>query len=302
MRSRFRFLCALVAATALCEPLQAARNPADYTRVLLPFTGVTQGATGVWVSQWWFRNTSSRAADAFPLAFAGGLPPPPINGETPVFYISPPALPANTTPLSPAGDALPSILVPPVVPLISDGAGALLYVETAALLQVQLGGNLSWHSFAGSESTARLRAIPESQFVRGTASIFAVPVRPANRYAIRIYALPESGSDLHVTVTVLEMQPFGFSLPAEPQLARVEADLSTPNHRLVTCLGPCDLPDVPYAPPVVQLFNLVSTDHDYPPSTARIEISPRSPDLRWWAVVSATSNATGEMVLYELSP
>jgi hypothetical protein len=300
MRSRVALLCVLFAAAAFRNEA-ATRNPADYTRVLLPFTGVTVGANGAWIVEWWFRNPSNRDADAFPLAFGCGLPPPPVNGETPVFVLGSPALPANTTPTCPAGDALPAILVPPAVPLVSEGQGALLYVETAALPQLQISGNLAWRQFGAADRSARLRAIPESQFARGTGSIFAVPVLSANRYAIRIYALPESASDPHVTVSVVELRPFGIP-PPQPELAQFETDLGTPKYRLVSCIGPCDLPDVPYAPPVAQLFNLVSTDHDYPPSTVRIDITPRSPQLRWWAVVSATSNTTGEILLYDSTP
>lgn len=68
---------------------------------------------------------------------------------------------------------------------------------------------------------------------------------------------------------------------------------------LAPCLEPCDVPDVPLAPAIYQLFDVPRPARDPElQSPMRVEISPASPNVRWWAMVSVTDNATQRIRLF----
>ena len=94
------------------------------------------------------------------------------------------------------------------------------------------------------------------------------------------------------------MQAFGHA-PGDELVRSIPIELEIPINRLLSCLGSCDLPAVSYVPAVAQAFDLAAPDPSGRPSTLRFELVPESPDLRWWAVVSATDNATQEITLYQ---
>lgn len=271
------------------------RDPQNYTRLLIPFHQSVAAATGIWNVHWWIHNDSDTAVDAFPLAVGGGLPPPPGPEGPRAYVLSSPAIAPRSTPHGTYGDVVPFNPAPPVIPVATAGPGAFLYVESAHLGKLAIGGSLQ---FNNGPATA-LHAVPEASFSNGTRSILPIPLFTGSRYALRIYALPETAGNSRVTVRIYDMQALSFG-PSEPLVATIAASLVVPESRVLPCLDPCDLPSVSYAPASVQIFDIARREPSAFFSTLRVEIEPESPALRWWAVVSATDNSTGAVTLYEL--
>lgn len=292
-----RLITFLLFAAAMAAHAQAPRVPSQYTRVLLPFHASVPAGSGTWFVQWWFRNDGQAPADVFPLAALCGLPPP--GGG--VFVFRNPSLPAETTLTCLAGDALPSFPVPPSVPVLSTAPGAFVYVESAAR-QVRISGTIQLFSPMRNGAAAALNAIPEASFLAGKRSILPVPLTAGRRYAIRVYALPETLQvSPRVQVRIYDLQPQTSMAPYEELAATIPLELSTPPSGLRPCLGPCDLPDVGYVPAVAEAFQIAPPLGFMQRTTLRVEIVPESESLRWWAVVSATDNATNDVSLYEPS-
>src|SRR5436190_9464266 len=97
----------------------AARDPAKYDVVLLPFSGFTPGIGGSWSVQWWFHNDGDIAVDVFPLATACGLCPPTFRLS--IFG----SIPSHSTPTYMPGDVLPGPLVPLGTPVAAVPPGVL---------------------------------------------------------------------------------------------------------------------------------------------------------------------------------
>lgn len=296
-----RSLLVLIAFLTVTAHAQSPRIPHQYTRLLLPFHASLPTGIGTWSVQWWFRNEGTTPVDAFPLAFRCGLPPPPSPDGPLVFMRGNPALPPATTLTCIAGDVLPSLLSPPFVPVVSAAPGALLYVETASVDQVIVGGSVRWVGMESSAGAAELRAIPEGAFVAGTRSILPVPAIANHRYAVRVYALPETvAASARAVVRVYEMRGALTFTSGEVLIATIPIDLRLPTHRVLPCSNACDVPAVPYAPAIAEVFDVeTGARNPTPNSTLRIEVVPESPSLRWWAVVSATDNTSREVHLYQ---
>ena len=270
------------------------RDPQKYTRLLIPFHENVVAVGGGWNVNWWIHNDGDTPADAFPLAVGGGFPPPPVP-DARVFILGAPAIEPHGTPHGIGGDALPAYPAAPVVPVITTGTGAFLYAESARLAQLAIGGSLQFNNRAATA----LHAIPETSFASGTRSILPIPVLTGSRYALRIYALPETAGNPEVTVRIYELQ--ALSLDAgEPLIATIKTSLVTPASHVRPCFEPCDVPGGPFAPASLQIFDLTRRNPSVLLSTVRVEIEPQSPDLRWWAVVSATDNVSQAVTLYEL--
>lgn len=292
-------LC-LVAVDAVSQPSRAA---SEYERLLLPFQTSVSAGNAAWQVAWWFRNESETAVDVFPLAYSCGLPPPPTPDGPRVFVVPSPALPPRTTVSCLAGDVLPSVPVPPSIPVVSSSPGAFLYVEASRARDVIVAGSVRWISRESSTGAAALTAIHQDAFLRGSRSIMPIPAISGRRYAIRVYALPESlGASANVVVHVYEMQPKLAFSPHEELRLTIPIRLEIPRSRVLPCLGVCDVPPVPFAPAVAEVLGSDWAGAMVQPSTLRVEISPESPDLRWWAVVSATDNVSNEISLYQPLP
>ena len=292
MRRLFVLACLLVVMSAA----GATRDPAQYTRYLLPVYGYTQAPPfAVWAAAWWFRNDGDTAADLFPIA---SIAQPPLGPEPMIYIFAAPSLPAHDTPSTPAGDALPTWVNPPFIPTQSDGPGRFLYLEKTKTSAVKIAGSLQWLDRDYSATPTPLHASPEEAFLRGTRSIFPVPRNDGSRYALRLYALPETLGSGDVTVRVYEMQqPYAIEM-GNHLLGSVSARLQPANASLLPCVV-CGVPDVTLAPAGAQIFALpIGTDRRSP-STFRFEIEPASPELRWWAVVSVTNNETQQVSLFE---
>jgi len=287
MRRLLISACFLFAAIGQAQP---ARVPAQYKRLLLP----VHASTASWSVQWWFRNEGAVTVDAFPLAVQCGLTPP-----YPAAIVLPkPSLPAHITVNCPADDIQPSYGNSPYIPVISSAPGAFLYVERSAE-RVTIGGEVSR---SRSSSAAALQAIPEEDFIAGTRSIMPVIVHPRRRYAIRIYALPESiAQSPRVRIRVWDMQPLSHDFPSEELAGTFDRELRVPVSSVRPCVNDCDIPDLPYVPAVAEVFDVVPPFQPKPFArvAARIEVIPESPSLRWWAVVSSTDNETHEITLYQ---
>lgn len=294
-----RLLVVACLSLATLADAQSARVPAQYKRLLLPFHLYGSSGAGQWAVSWWFRNDGAEDADAFPLAIQCGLPTPWPS----TFILPKPSLPARTTLNCPADDIVPSLLVPPFIPVISSGPGAFLYVERSAQ-QVTVGGSVyrSWPREPAASATP-LEAVPEEAFLSGTRSILPVIIEPDRRYAIRLYALPETiAQSPRVRVRVWDMQPTAFEWPHEELNATFDLELRIPVSSIRPCINQCDVPDLTYVPAVAEAFDLVRPFARKPVRPAfRVEITPESPSLRWWAAVSATDNETHEITIYQPS-
>jgi len=229
-------IAALLCTIAMAASAEPPRDPAKYARVLLPFSTAVPGSNGAWFVSWWIRNDADVAADVFPLAFGCGLCPPDYG----LPYLPNPSAQPHRTISTFAGDALPSFQFPAFMPVQSDRPGALLYVESAHLPQITITGSVEWRQYPAHGNAAALMAIPESLMLNGTGNIDAVPHIDGTRYALRIYALPESVGDGRVTVNVYEMQQIGFA-PPELLLRTVDLALVVPNATLPRCAPPYDL-------------------------------------------------------------
>jgi hypothetical protein len=235
------------------------------------------------------------AADAFPLAC---LIVPPINNA--VSIVARPALAAQSTRACFAGDVLPTFLVSPSIP-VRDSIGAFLYVERN-MRQLTIAGSLAWEAGPDRAQPTPLQSIRESDFRTGTGSLLAIPVIPETRYALRVYALPETLTAESLVVRIFEMQPQLELDSRERLVAEFQGKLEPQNGVIALCAGECDVPDVPLAPAVYQLFDLpLPQPGFFFQSPIRIEISPGSPDIRWWALVSATDNRSQEVRLFQPS-
>ena len=276
------------------------RVAADYIRVLLPVHRSVSTPQGTWFAQLWFRNEGDVPADVFPLAARGGLPPPPLPGGPSMSLLARPSLPAQRTVTFPASDALPSVMIPPLVPVESDGVGAFVYVERARAQRIAIGGSLQWVGVGSNAQESALRAVRETDFLSGERNIIGVPVVQGKRYALRVYALPETltASPL-VRVRVYDMAAPSIDGNERLLLERV-IELRVPPSRFRRCDNVCDLPDVPYVPAVAELFDLATMSTFWQPNI-RIEIAPESPQVRWWGIVSSTDNLTNSVAIFEVA-
>lgn len=291
-----RLLLLLLSAAWMAPASAQVRDPSDYQRVLLPFQAPVPAFRGTWQVSWWLRNDGLLPVDVFPLACL--VLPPPANFA--ITITERPALPAQATPACYAGDALPTFLIPPSVP-VRESIGAFLYVEKDAT-QLAIAGSLAWEAGTDRAEPAPLQAIPEAAFRSGTGSVLPVPVAQDTRYALRVYALPETLDVRRVTVRIFEMQPQLEPDPRERPIAEIHGELRPQTGVLAPCFGACQVPDVPLAPAIYQRFDLpVPPRGDVFQSPMRIEIAPGSPEIRWWAVVSATDNRTQQVRLFQPS-
>ncbi len=288
----------LASTVALAEgPIGAAP---EYDRFLLPFHASVPAFDGFWRVQWWLRNDGDAPVDAFPVALNCGLPPPPTPLGPPVFIVPPPAVGAHSTLSCLQGDALPSFPIPGSIP-VRDSVGAFLYVEKARE-QMSVSGSVVWQGGVESVEPAQLRAVPDSAFRKGAASILPIAVAPNARYAIRVYALPETLDAKELTIRVFEMQPQPTFRPEERLITTISGELAVPEASLPPCRGRCDLPEVALAPAIYQFFGLPIPERGFQfQSPMRVEISPESPNVRWWALVTATNNMTQQIQLFEVS-
>jgi hypothetical protein len=98
------------------------------------------------------------------------------------------------------------------------------------------------------------------------------------------------------------MQPQSSPRVDEELIATMSGAFAEQDASLPPCAGSCDVPQVPLAPAIYQLFNLPTPSRGFRfQSPIRVEISPDSPDVRWWAVVSATDNLTQRVRLFQPS-
>jgi len=293
-----RILFALFAVVTVVDAGAQDRQPSQYERLLLPVHQSVAGAQGSWRVQWWVRNDGDGPVDVFPLALGCGLPGP---GPDPAVHIlRRPAIPANHTISCLAGDALPSFVSPPHVP-VRGSVGAFLYLEKGAD-RLNVSGAVGWVSRDVSPEPEHLQAISETVFHRGAASILPVPISLNARYALRVYALPETVDAHAITIRFYEIQPNGVVAPEERLLATISGEFELQAPSLAPCRQPCDIPDVPLAPAIYQLFDLPRPAKHVFQSPMRVEISPVSPNVRWWAMVSATDNSTQSIRLFPSGP
>jgi hypothetical protein len=281
----------------------AERNPANYERLLLPFTGATNAAGGgYWFAQWWFRNDGDTNADVFPLAVSCGLCPKPFE----FAILRAPTLPARSTPTYSPGDVKFGVpLVPIGVAFDSSPPGGLLYVERGKAGQLSISGFLARLSVTGTRPSvsSALHPVPDTRFRAGTHSIFVPPIAAGSRYTLRIFALPESVDSPLVTVRVFAIANISeIAQNPETLLRTVAVHFVAADSEAfrVKCLSPCDdLPRVAYKPSVAErsLGELLGESQTKP---IRIEIEPVSPNVKWWAIISAT-DSSDNVQLFEAS-
>jgi hypothetical protein len=276
------------------------RDLSGYSRVLLPFHESVRTADGWWNVNWWIRNDGDVAVDVYPVAYSGGLPPPPEFRDF-VFLARYPAASPRSTLKTIAGDVSSAPFIPAFVPLRTKGVGAFIHVETVAGSTLAVSGTIAFRSQELQPAPTPLRAIPERAFLEGRHSIVAVPEVPNARYDLRVYALQESVGMTGVTIRVYDTQATIRS--TEDLLVSTQtADLRSPATSLAPCYIPCDAPAADLAPATLEVFNLIGPQPEpWFPHTYRIEIEPDSPDVRWWAVLSTMDTATRHVTVYQPS-
>lgn len=278
------------------------RDVSRYTRVLLPFHASVQTAEGAWIVDWWIRNDGDRAVDLFPLASRGGFPPAPGFENFVHIAAYPAALPRSTL-KSPAGDVIPTLFVPPFVPVKTNAPGAFLYVEDSGRSSVAIGGTLGWWSPGVQPAPASLRAVLATEFLTGRHSLVAVPGVAGARYDLRIYALPETVKTARVTIGVYDTRAWNPS--RDDYLVHTRTgNLELPAASLPPCQNSCDVPTSDLAPATLQVIGLFEPPGDQALTsyrTFRVEIEPDSPEMRWWAVLSTMDQTTREVTLYQPS-
>ena len=273
------------------------RNAENYSRLLLPFVTTPASDGGMWSVQWWFRNDGAAAIDAFPLAFGCGFCPREFMDHA--WIVPAPALPAKSTLEAPCCDVFPAVPVPPFIPVARRLPGTFIYIEKNRELAVS--GHLRWADLNSQSQPTQLRAIKESEFVSGTHSVIAVPLRENLRYDVRVYALPETSGSASVTLNVYDMRSFRRE-PVDPLLKTMIRPLVNEKGSRRPCLNVCDFPDVEYTPAVAEVLDIAEGIQPFADVTLlRVEIEPSSPNVRYWAVVSVTS-PDREVQLFELSP
>lgn len=193
-----------------------------------------------------------------------------------------------------------SFPVPADIP-VRGSIGAFLYIEKGQN-ELTVSGTVGWEPSLETVAHPQLQAIPESAFRYGTGSILPVPIASDTRYALRVYALPETLGSSGIVIRFFEMQPQFSPRSEEELIATVSGAFAEQDASLPPCVGSCDVPLVTLAPAIYQMFELPKPERGFRfQSPMRVEISPESPHVRWWAVVSATDDLTQRVLLFQPS-
>lgn len=231
----------------------------SYEMVLLPIhiDGVLHGAHGSeWTTSLWIRNNGPDLVYVAPWTCPDVCP-----AVFPWTY----ALEVRRsmqqlTPMSDAADGNPS---------------RLLYISQAGSADVSFSLRFADQSRGLIDAGIDLPVIRENEALHSAAQLFSVPLRPTFRVLLRLYELGEAPSRFRVTIYAQS------ELADEPPIHTEELTATVSEGSFAPRAGYAQL----------DITGLLRIEKAWP-DTARIEITPLTPDSRYWAFASVTSNDT----------
>jgi len=254
--------------------LLAQHAQVPYERVLVPVLGTVNGAYGsIWKTEFIGQNESDEAVDVTSCPVCLGIP------ETPL-------VPPHST------------FVPQVAPdSRRSGGGVFVYVGQPGTGKVTF--NLRVQDTSRQEQTwgTSIPVVREKDVYTTTLHLLDVPVDPRFRSALRVYDFDTNDGDpKQVRVRVYDLCGAFFTpLPVDcpTGAARIDTVLTLtggagPQYPSTATVGDIvnAFPELGNVQPIPQPFG------DARPAAVRIDIDPVTPNLRFWAFVSATNNAT----------
>lgn len=255
----------LVSVLLFAAVVSAAPAPGSLTRILIPvFTTSLPGAFGsIWSTELW-GLLDSNSGYLFPL------------------FIEPLPLPSGDLPAP-----LRTHVLMRLYTTSSSFPGALIYVDAAQSDRVHLALRLT-HEGSSPGQPVDLPIVREKDFLTGTSHLLAIPHRPGLRLTLRVYDLNiHPGASVDVKVFDAHTDLFG-------------------NDRMI---GEAVLPFTYSSETVragIQEFTAhpgaiqINLDQTFPGITSdllRVEITPSPELMTHWAFITATDNATQEVVL-----
>jgi hypothetical protein len=284
----------LLLAASLCAE---DRNLANYEKVLLPiYTGGTStpgNGGSVWRTEFWIRNDGDSEVDAFPLS--------PECYTSSFCYKIMRGYPA----LSPHMTLFHAYLVTPgyVGVTGSEAPGVFLWVEKGRREDLNVGLRLVEETTTSDSRVTRLPVVFESEFFDRSRSILAIHAKPPSRMALRIYDL-ESRAGAEVRIRISEQSGHWQQSPLQfvtDVYLEDTLELDYPETDSCTFSVGCP-PGASYKPGYIQIFDLFNRypllNDARPEHGFRIEITPVTPGLRFWAFVSVTEPGTNDVAIY----
>jgi len=281
-----------VAATLRAEE----RILSNYEKVLLPVytDGRTSPGMGgsLWRTEFWIRNEGDRPVDAFPLS--------PECLTSAFCYQNMRGYPA----LSPHATDFHAYLTHSgfVGVLESDTPGVFLWVEKGRREDLNISLRLFEETTSSDSRVTRLPVIPESEFFDRSRSIIAIHAKPPSRMALRIYDM-DSRAGARVRIRIAETSGHWDQSPQFVTDVYLEDELEFQHPEIDSCsfLYGCP-PGALYRPGYIQIVDLftrypalrdVSPGHGF-----SIEVTPVTPGLRTWALVSVTEAESNDVANY----
>lgn len=238
----------LIALLALVSALPAAAQfGPEFERILIPITSVdTPGAFGsLWRTELWCRNDGDEPARVMPLAQSDTAFPPHTDSQLPIFRAS--------------------VGFPPGL--------FLYYVLRPAGAKLRF--NLRTQDVSREAQTwgTEIPVVRENEFLNGALTLVNIPTDSPFRETLRIYALSDSATVVHIRVV-----PLRSATPlAEEDIMLRSGDA------------------VGYVPAYAE----ISLNDRYPQLSGgqpvRLEIQAATTDLPLWAFVSVTNNETQQV-------
>lgn len=288
---RSAVLVVLLLANAINLAAQS-RDVGEYVRFLIPMeTSSTEGANGSrWETRMFIRNDGDIPLDVFPLS-PDGCPVSIGCRQTVRRY---PALAPRTT----AVDHNPS---PKPSYTCHSSRGCFLYVEREKIdqLSMQLHVRDSVHS---PGDLTRLPIVSEAEFFESSRSIVSVPVGTGARISLRLYTLtPDSPAEFIVRIYDASMffNPLYVMFGPPRLLAETRVATVVQAQNCGFWWG-CPV-GIPYQPGYASIADLLSLSPDIStakPNGIRVEIEPVEPGVRYWPMVTVTSNLTNRLSVF----
>lgn len=270
-------LAVSVVALVLSAPAHAQLE--EFERVLIPaHNALLPGVGGVfWISELHIFNAGGTPARAFPQ-----YTPSRFSDFAPHEFVLPPE---RTSYVWLVGDNTH-------FPVHSPVSSRVLYLERGAIEKLHVNLRLSklFRETGEVRFAAEIPVIRQAALLRGTTQLVRVPMADNTRQMLRIMD-PDRRGDGRVRVRILlddlESSP-------SPLLYEIEVTLAIPD---VGSSGyHADDPSFPGYAQLADLRGLLG-DKVTPSSHIRVEVTPLTNGLRYWAFVSVTDNTTQEVML-----
>jgi hypothetical protein len=237
-----------------------------YERILVPFylDGSIDGAFGSrWKTDLWIRNNGAEAVDLGPWACASDVP---CSDDSALLY----ALRAGRSQRN----------LPPLPGPANANPSRVLYVSRWGAGEVSFSLRFADVSRFSLDGGVDLPVIREREMLSRVAQLFNVPLGPSFRGMLRLYDVGRATSAFLVTI-------YRQGETDEPPLHSVE-------------LTATSVQAGEFAPRAAyvqfDISSLFAIDKPWP-DTARIEVTPLTPESTYWAFISLTNNDTQTVTL-----